>query len=170
MKNYFLIVSIFFLFSNLSCQINILDSLQYYSINFEPKITNKSNIPSIFTNDKDWDKIIKESYEINSFKTNQYLAIVLLKLYKSHLICCKQAYTLSLKNPFVDNFLKINGFYKSKFVNDIPKSLRGDLVWSSLVYDWLNGKVNFLNNNYQKLVKNNEVRNEMKSIRKILNE
>ena len=61
------------------------------------------------------------------------LVLVLLKVYRSHLYCCNQAYAIgnksevdSLVNPVLFNFYKISDF-----------SISNELVLSSDIYNWV---------------------------------
>lgn len=156
------------MFSN--CQETGLYRLEKVAIEFSPQKNKDSNIPKIGYDTLKWDTLIYNSFHQDSLKTNQFLTLILLKLYNSHINCCNQAYSLSLKNPVVDQFLRINGFYKSKLVKSLPNSLRSDLVWSSLVYDWLKGDVGFLNKNYKDVIEFPEIKKEFLKITEKLNQ
>jgi len=61
------------------------------------------------------------------------LVLVLLKVYRSHLYCCNQAYAIknelevdSLVNPVLFNFYKVSDF-----------SISNELVLSSDIYNWV---------------------------------
>ena len=167
MKKAILICSLLLISLITSCQTNDINRLKDYSLNFNLDEIQKENIPKIDVNYVDWDKIIKNSIKSDSLKANVYLTIVPLKLYKAHLNCCNQAYTLN-KTPIIENFLNINGFYKSGLVKNLPKGLVSDLIRSDLVYEWLKGRVDFLNENYLRIKKEEEVIRELEAIDTIL--
>lgn len=142
-------------------QNNSIEILERFSNNFHPQVLEGNNIPVIGIVDTNWNSILRKAFQVDSLKTNQYLTLILLKLFESHLLCCNQAYTLPLRDPFVNCFLEINGFYKSESIKSIPKDLQGDMVWSSLAFDWLMGRVSFLNNNYMHLMKIQEINKQV---------
>jgi len=79
---------------------------------------------------------IKNSIYQADSSGEQYLTLILLKLYKVHLECCNQSYELrpdseldTISNPILDEFLKITQLYDSK------KTI--EFIPSSIAYDWI---------------------------------
>jgi len=167
MKKMILVCNLILLSMLVSCHTSNLKILKDYSLNFKPNKTQTSNIPKINVNYVYWDSKIQNSLKIDSNKTNIYLTLVLLKLFKAHLICCNQSYYLN-KSPFIENFLIVNGFYNSNTVKNLPDDLVRDLIRSDLVYDWFKGGIDFLNNNYVLIKNDKEVLKELKAIDYIL--
>lgn len=163
-KVYFLLLLLIIDYT-IVAQENDLDRLEKFSQAFTPLANDSMVVIYVIPDNHEyWKNIISNAYKIDSLKTNKDLTFILLKLYRFHLTQYHQYYRLP-HDPFIDAFLKINGFYESEFIKSIPKELIGDVITSSLVYDWLRGDVNF--GNHKTIKKDKAIREEMYKLKKM---
>ena len=143
-------------------------SLKEFSYSYNPRITDGDLFPAIYEDSINWENVIFQSAQKDSLKTVQYVSLILLKLYKAHVLCCDQAYTLNPKNPIIYYFLSYNGFYENEYVQNLPKGLVNDLIWSNIAYRWLNNEFKYLARNQKLVLKNKFVKSEFFEIKNIV--
>ncbi len=133
MKIYLNIIFFLFCFVLLKAQ-NSQESIKGFALNYYPvNIPNgsPSELPQV---NSDIKNDIENLIITNKKECEQYLTLILLKLYAAHLECCHQSYDLrekalkidTLSNPILYYFVEVTKFSVSK-----------EFVSSSIGYDWV---------------------------------
>ncbi|KJS05177.1 MAG: hypothetical protein VR77_09260 [Flavobacteriales bacterium BRH_c54] len=136
---------------------NAVDKLQKMALEYTPINSGKpSQLPEI---DSEQKKYIINAVSIDKNASEQYITLIILKLYRSHLECCNQAYEIRKTNiidkeeqPLLYQFIILSNIID---VNEIKEFLP-----SSIGYDFVMEKPS--------LRKYKAIDNEMNTINRIL--
>lgn len=107
-----------------------ITQMKELSIAFNPDTTN--NTPYNFS--KKEVKIIREASEHNPDSARYFLSLMLLKIYRSHLICCNQSYSIANETSSIDSIENPLFYYFKKTTNYTENK---ELTTTSFILKWV---------------------------------
>jgi hypothetical protein len=147
MKHIILVITILFIQLGFAlAQSDCVHSFKQIAENYNPEIIlDSSKVPDVPIFDKVQREIILKAYRKNRKETEKYVMLILLKVYKAQLICCKMGFNLS-DNGFARDYNTIVFLFIqfTKFCN-IKSELECTYISSAIVYSWVSEHDQYLN-------------------------
>lgn len=134
-----LILTIVLAYPNFSlAQSDYVHNFKQIAENYAPEIVSDSTkVPDVPIFDKAQREIILKAYKKNKKESDNYVMLILLKVYKAQLQCCKMGYNLS-DNGFARDYNTIVFLFiqTTNFCN-IKSELECTYISSAVVYNWI---------------------------------
>lgn len=146
MKHLILIITIVLTESGFSlAQSDCVYKFKQIAENYTPEIeSDSSKVPDVPIFDKAQREIILKAYKKNKKETENYVMLILLKVYKAQLKCCKMGYNLS-DNGFARDYNSIVFlFIQSTNFCNIKSELECTYISSAVVYNWVSDHTQYL--------------------------